>query len=638
MRVTEGDGGRAPSGRAKRALAMLACVLTAGLCAAAPASATLALQGPALRVSTVGADNDARRTASDPQVAYNSAAGEYLVVWAANGINEVGRMSKVEIYAQRLSASGAELGADFRISTTPTEADERTGAARPSVAYNGQANEYFVVWHADAVGADDKFEVFGQRVSAAGAEIGTDLQLSTTGAPTEAARDATDASVAVDQAGNYLVVWAADGLATVDQDEIFGQRVSPTGTELGVDFRISRTGTADSVDRDAARPRVAYGSVANEFLVVWQADALPVDDKFEIRGQLITATGLDDGPNFRISSTGFDSDAARDATDASVAFNTNTNQFLVAWEADGLAIDDEVEIFGQRISVGGAEEGVDFRISSAGADGDAARDAENPSVAFSGPSGEYLVAWEADGLATDDEFEIFGQRVGATGAEVGADFRVSATGADGDAARDASAAAVTSSGPAGEYLAVWRADGLATDGEFEVFAQRLTAPPGPAQPPPPPAPAPAPPGPPGSEPVLPDPVVALTVPPISGPAPRIDDDPVRVTLDGRIPIELTCAETGTPCTGVLVLETARVISGRLLATASARRRSRRVLLGRVSYTIPSGRRTRASVRLSRSNRRLVRRVGAIRTRVTVTPRGGGRSTSRTITVRRPRRR
>ncbi|MGH8700944.1 MAG: hypothetical protein ACREVR_07175, partial [Burkholderiales bacterium] len=81
--------------------------------------------------------------------------------------------------------------------------------------------------------------------------------------------------------------------------------------------------------------------------------------------------------------------------------------------------------------------GVQFRISQIAMDGDAARAAFLSAVAYNAQANEYLVTWVADGLATDNEFEIFAQRLSATGTELGGDFRVSTTGTDGDAARGA---------------------------------------------------------------------------------------------------------------------------------------------------------------------------------------------------------
>ena len=104
----------------------------------------------------------------------------------------------------------------------------------------------------------------------------------------------------------------------------------------------------------------------------------------------------------------------------------------------GTLVDDDFEVFGQRLNAAtGAEVGAnDFRLSEMGPNGDAAFGAFNPAIAYNSLTNEYLVAWEADDNTpplVDEEFEIFGQRIdAATGAEIGDnDFRLSDMGPDG---------------------------------------------------------------------------------------------------------------------------------------------------------------------------------------------------------------
>jgi hypothetical protein len=368
----------------------------------------------------------------------------------------------------------APVGSDFRISNVGTDADAARDGGDPSVAYNSVANEYLVTWTGDGLATDNENEIFGQRLSAAGAELGTDFRISSVGTDTDAGRGGFTPSVAYSStADEYLVAWYGDGLATDDENEIFGQRISAAGAELGSDFRISSVGTDTDTGRGGFTPSVAYSSTANQYLVAWDGDGLATDEEFEVFGQRLSAAGAELGSDFRISSVGTDTDATRDGTSPSVAYSSTANQYLVAWTGDGLATNDELEIFGQRLSAAGAELGTDFRISSVGTDTDAARDGSDPSVAYSSTANEYLVAWRGDGLATDNELEIFGQRLSAAGAELGTDFRISNVGTDTDAARDGLTPSAAYSSTANQYLVAWDGDGLATDNEFEIFGQRL---------------------------------------------------------------------------------------------------------------------------------------------------------------------
>ncbi len=105
----------------------------------------------------------------------------------------------------------------------------------------------------------------------------------------------------------------------------------------------------------------------------------------------------------------------------------------------------------------------DFRLSTMGPDGDIDYDALRPAVAYNSLNNEYLVVWAGDDDAngvTDGEFEIFAQRINAaTGAAVGSnDFRISDMGPDGDGQYDAAFPDVAYNATNNEYLVVWEGD------------------------------------------------------------------------------------------------------------------------------------------------------------------------------------
>jgi hypothetical protein len=331
--------------------------------------ATGAEIGTDFRLSDMGPDGNGSYDAYHPAVAYNSAGNEYMVVW---------------------------------------EGEDNTGAL-----------------------ANEEHEIFGQRVSATGAEIGTDLRLSDMGPDGDVNYDAWDPAVAYDSVDNeYLVVWAGDddtGGLVYDEDEIFGQRVNAaTGGEIGTDLRLSDMGPDGSKYYDARDPAVAYDSADNEYLVVWASDddtSPLVDEEFEIFGQLVdAATGAEIGTDFRLSDMGPDGDATYDALYPAVAYDSVDNEYLVVWEGEddtGTLVSGEFEIYGQRVEADtGMEIDTDLRLSDMGPDGDATYDALYPAVAGSSAGNEYLVAWHGDddtGGLVDEEYEIYGQRVDFNG-------------------------------------------------------------------------------------------------------------------------------------------------------------------------------------------------------------------------------
>ncbi|MCU0309006.1 MAG: hypothetical protein MUE51_14820, partial [Thermoleophilia bacterium] len=273
--------------------------------------------------------------------------------------------------------------------------------------------------------------------------------------------------------------------------EVFVQRLSAAGAEVGPnDARVSDLGPAGDPGFDASGVALASNPRAREYLVAWSGDddtAPLVDNEREIFTQRLSATGAEVGTDdARVSDMGADGSTASAATDPDVDYNGRADEYLVVWEGDdGTAplADNEFEVFAQRLSATGAQVGAnDFRVSDLGPDGDAAFNASLPSVAYDVRADEHLVAWYGDDSTAplvDNEFEVFAQRLSATGAEIGGnDLQVSQTAPAGDAAYRAYSPAVAVNSRANEYLIAWDADtGVAplVDDEYEVWVRRFGA-------------------------------------------------------------------------------------------------------------------------------------------------------------------
>jgi len=107
-------------------------------------------------------------------------------------------------------------------------------------------------------------------------------------------------------------------------------------------------------------------------------------------------------------------DSVYDGFAAAVAYGSLYNEYLVVWEGDdnsGGLVDEELEIFGQLLSAAGGGVLVnDFRISDVGGTGSAASRARSPDVAYNSNYHQYFVVWSADDPVdgvVDNEFEIW---------------------------------------------------------------------------------------------------------------------------------------------------------------------------------------------------------------------------------------
>ncbi len=442
------------------------------------------------RISQMGPNGDASYSAISPAVAYNSVDDLFLVVW----YGDHGTDAENEIYGRLIRSDGTPLAAQFRISDMGPNNDPDYDATNPDVAYNAAANEFLVVWGGvdDGAGFDGETEIFGQRlVGDTGLPIGAnDFRISDAGPPGSPVNGASEPHVVHNSTANqYLVVWTAnEGLGGLHNNEyeIYGQRLSSTGGAVGTnDFRISQVGPDGNPAYRVFGSAVTYNSTSNQYLVVWSGDddTLPlVDNEGEIFGQRLLATGAAVGANdFRISDMGPNGDTDYGAGSPAVTHNPGSNEYLVVWAGDDnvASVDEEFEVFGQRLSATGGASGTnDFRISDMGPDGDTAYHGSQPALAYDPASGGYLVIWVGDDQPAPGvhETEAYGQQLSSTGGHIGPnDFRISDMGPDGQTAFSAGAAAVASADP---NLVVWYGDDNTpplVDNEYEIFGQLLDA-------------------------------------------------------------------------------------------------------------------------------------------------------------------
>ena len=438
--------------RETRVLGSVAIVaLLLGLAAGAGAEGP---GGPAAtRVSpTVGADfrvSGPGATSGENwgAVAWNGTANEYLVVWS-DSRNEATRGS--DIYGRRVSAAGAPLGADFRISGPGATADDWYTA----VAWNGTANEYLVVWTDERKESTRGSDVYGRRVSAAGATVGADFRISGPGAT----RDDGVPDVAWNGTANqYLVVWADFRSESTRGEDIYGRRVSAAGAPVGADFRIS----GPAATADDWYPVVAWGATANQYLVVWTDRRNEATRGGEIYGRRVSAAGAAMGLDFRVSGAG----ATSNEDWPSVAWNGTDNEYLVVWQDERDSTTRGLDIYGQRVSAAGAMTGAEFRISSPGATWNEGV----PAVAWNSRANRYLVVWDDDRDMATRGWDVYGRRMSAAGVAAGAEFRISGPGATADEWKPA----VAWNGTAGQYLVVRADDRDELTRGWDIYARRV---------------------------------------------------------------------------------------------------------------------------------------------------------------------
>src|SRR5262249_44017090 len=152
-----------------------------------------------------------------------------------------------DIYASRMDADGGVLeDAGLAVSrAAPSQAS-------PAVAFDGE--NFLVVWEEDRSGETD---IYGARVTASGSLLdGEGFAVTTAHSSQFTPAAAWDGSV-------FLVVWEDDRCGSPDCADLYGARVSRSGTVLDPDgIPISTATSAQFAPALAARE-------GGGFLVVW---------------------------------------------------------------------------------------------------------------------------------------------------------------------------------------------------------------------------------------------------------------------------------------------------------------------------------------------------------------------------------
>jgi hypothetical protein len=323
-----------------------------------------------------------------PAVAWNG-SDEYLVVWM-DMRNQSTR--GWDIYGQRVSATGWRLGGDFRISGDAATSDDWY----PAVAWNASAGQYLVVWGDERMSSTRGADIFGQRVSAGGSLVGGDFRISGAGATGD---ELTPAVVWNGTANQYLVVWDDGRSTSTRSTDIFGQRVSATGSRLGGNFRISGAVATDA----EVLPAVAWSQRSNQYLVVWEDQRSYSTRGWDIYGRRVSADGARIGGDFRVSGVG----ATADEKSPDIAWNRSANQYVVVWYDGRNWTTRSSDIYGGVVSATGSAVGGDFQIC-----GPAATSYEvSPAVAWNGSANQGLVVWDDGRNQATRRSDIYGRRL-----------------------------------------------------------------------------------------------------------------------------------------------------------------------------------------------------------------------------------
>lgn len=407
-----------------RRTALIVLTLLVSLLSTAVLADELITQGDEFQANTFTTANQ-----GNPEVAMD-AQGRPVVVWESSSGQDGNSWG---IFGQRYAFNGTPEGDEFQVNTYTIDLQ-----VDPAIDRNAQG-DFVVTWMSYFQTGGDEFDIFAQRFDSAGTAIGGELQVNTFTTGYQGNPD-----VALDDAGNFLVVWES-----IDQDGslggIYGQRFDGDGNPAGSEFRVNTTTASDQNDPVAAAHN-------NGFIVVWE------DEGFDGGSETVVLQALDASGGALGSEVQVNTYTPGNQEDPNVAVAAD-GTFAISWEStDQDGSDDGIfaQVFDATRQPVGSEVQMNVYTLLHQEDADIASDGQ----------GGFMVVWESDaqvsGISGDD---IIGRQLSSQGMAVGDEIQINSE-IDNDQNN------VGIAGANGQIVAAWRSFGAHDGDAAGVFAQR----------------------------------------------------------------------------------------------------------------------------------------------------------------------
>jgi hypothetical protein len=176
----------------------------------------------------------------------------------------------------------------------------------------------------------------------AAATMGAEFQVNT-----HTTADQKDAAIAMDSAGNFVVVWASY-LQDGSSNGVFAQRFDPNCDPVGEEFQVNTTAAGNQKE-----PSVAMNA-SGSFVVVWQGPGPLEEDEEDIFARRFDPNGLPLGEEFRVNSQTLDRQICP------AAAIRDDGAFVVVWESVGFPAEGNRTICAQLYDSSGAKVGAEF--------------------------------------------------------------------------------------------------------------------------------------------------------------------------------------------------------------------------------------------------------------------------------------
>lgn len=327
-------------------------------------------------------------TQNAPSVAMDS-DGNYVVVW-----HSWSQVSSWGVFGQRYDNQGNEVGAEFQVNSFTTYQQRN-----PSVAMNDDG-DFVVVWDSN-IQDGSNYGVYAQLYDNTANVVKSEFPVNS-----ETSSNQRFADVAMDDAGNFVVVWTSS-FQDNSSNGIYGQRFDNSGSKSGSEFIVNSHTT-----NDQQYPAIAIES-NGDFVVVWESNGQ--DNSLQgVYGKRFTAIGGEIGSEFSVNTF-----TTGNQRTADIAMDDD-GDFVVVWQSyqqDG----DADGVYAQRYDKDGLTVDSEFRVNT-----ESTNAQNNPRVAMN-DDGDFVVSWDDryyGGRGGESLFQVYVQRYNSAGVAIGTNFSV----------------------------------------------------------------------------------------------------------------------------------------------------------------------------------------------------------------------
>lgn len=309
------------------------------------------------------------------------AAGNYVIVWTSDAADQDG----FGVNAQRYDSTGTAVGPVINVNDNITGDQQYASVA-------SDANGNFTVTWTDS----DQSEVNIKRYAADGTQLSGEIRVNNP----DLTGTATDSTIAMNSAGNFVVAWVGEGLD--GSRDIYASVFAADGTLILDNFLVN-----SSTEGDQLSPNVSINESGN-FVVSWH-------DGNGVYAQRFNANGsLPDG-------------------EITVSANTNILGLGVSYDFSSVALQDDnsFAVSYENTALGNAGPAVSLYNNSGnfvtfGADNQSGANFQGNASIQVGADGTYIFVWEGFGNqpGEQDPDGVFARLLDSSGNAITDEFRV----------------------------------------------------------------------------------------------------------------------------------------------------------------------------------------------------------------------